>query len=410
MMPETGSTWGCRPGEWPPRPLGDPQPAEGRPRARARPRPDPGPRRAGRPPGTRTVGGVVAGRLGHEVVERLVDPLIGGIHAGGVDGLSAESTFPPLLVVERRSGSLILRRLRLPAPFPVSRTPAPATPVFWSLDGGTARLPAALAAAAGRPGGWPLHTGVAVEAPRAHRPRGGGGDLAPDPGRRGRRRGRGVGRCGRTADPPRSTGGLWPCPPVQAGGPPPLPHAPRGRGPAGRGAPLARSPSSPWPSGRRRSPSAGRYRIPRPADHDDRRPPGAHDGVHLPVPEVAGLARPGDELLRVSIGRFHDERADQLGDEELAASAFGELAPVLGLRGAPLETRVTRWHGAFPQYRGGPPHPRGDRREGGGRTARPGGGGRRLPGRGHPGVHRERPGGRPHRARVAGGRARPADG
>jgi oxygen-dependent protoporphyrinogen oxidase len=65
------------------------------------------------------------------------------------------------------------------------------------------------------------------------------------------------------------------------------------------------------------------------------------------------LARPGDELVRVSVGRWGDERYRDLDDEELATDAFGELAAILDVRGSPNEVRVTRWEGAFPQYRVG---------------------------------------------------------
>jgi oxygen-dependent protoporphyrinogen oxidase len=65
------------------------------------------------------------------------------------------------------------------------------------------------------------------------------------------------------------------------------------------------------------------------------------------------LARPGDELVRVSVGRFGDSRHRDVGDDELTASAFGELARLLDIRGGPLESLVTRWDGGFPQYRVG---------------------------------------------------------
>jgi oxygen-dependent protoporphyrinogen oxidase len=127
--------------------------------------------------GDRAVGEVVGARLGNQVVERLVDPLIGGIHAGGVSDLSAESTFPPLLVAERRSGSL-MRRLRLPPP---SDPGGVVAPVFWSLEGSTARLPAELAEAlAAR--GVALHTGVGGGGRRTHRGR---RSLDPPPPRTG---------------------------------------------------------------------------------------------------------------------------------------------------------------------------------------------------------------------------------
>ena len=63
-----------------------------------------------------------------------------------------------------------------------------------------------------------------------------------------------------------------------------------------------------------------------------------------------GLARPGDELIRLSVGRFGDDRPDAMDDDELTAAAFGELVRILGIDGRPRQSLVTRWHGAFPQY------------------------------------------------------------
>ena len=62
------------------------------------------------------------------------------------------------------------------------------------------------------------------------------------------------------------------------------------------------------------------------------------------------LARPGDELIRASVGRFGDDRHTSLGDDELVASVLVELALLLDVRGHPLDTRVTRWERSFPQY------------------------------------------------------------
>ena len=63
-----------------------------------------------------------------------------------------------------------------------------------------------------------------------------------------------------------------------------------------------------------------------------------------------GLARPDDELIRLSIGRHGDVRQDELNDDELTAAAFGELAGILDIVGQPSHSMVTRWDGAFPQY------------------------------------------------------------
>ena len=65
------------------------------------------------PIGDRSVGPLVARKLGQRVADRLVDPLIGGIHAGSVDDMSAAATYPPLLVAAQKKGSL-MRALRAP--------------------------------------------------------------------------------------------------------------------------------------------------------------------------------------------------------------------------------------------------------------------------------------------------------
>jgi oxygen-dependent protoporphyrinogen oxidase len=65
------------------------------------------------------------------------------------------------------------------------------------------------------------------------------------------------------------------------------------------------------------------------------------------------LDRPDDVLLRVSVGRFGDERAAKLGDEELSAAVASELGSLIGLSAPPSASIVTRWPGAFPQFRVG---------------------------------------------------------
>jgi protoporphyrinogen/coproporphyrinogen III oxidase len=50
---------------------------------------------------------LVASRLGHEVAERLVEPLLGSIHAGSTRQLSAAATAPQLLAAARTNRSLI---------------------------------------------------------------------------------------------------------------------------------------------------------------------------------------------------------------------------------------------------------------------------------------------------------------
>ena len=64
-------------------------------------------------------------------------------------------------------------------------------------------------------------------------------------------------------------------------------------------------------------------------------------------------AAPGDVVLRASAGRWGDDRALAMGDDELAARVHAELALALHLTEGPRAVRVARWTGALPQYRPG---------------------------------------------------------
>ncbi|NAZ88809.1 FAD-dependent oxidoreductase, partial [Kineococcus indalonis] len=83
----------------------------------------------------------VAARVGRAVVDRLVEPLLGGVYAGRADRLSLRATVPALWEHARRGGSL-LAAVRAAA----AARPAAAGPVFAGVRGGVARLPEALAA------------------------------------------------------------------------------------------------------------------------------------------------------------------------------------------------------------------------------------------------------------------------
>jgi oxygen-dependent protoporphyrinogen oxidase len=60
--------------------------------------------------------------------------------------------------------------------------------------------------------------------------------------------------------------------------------------------------------------------------------------------------RPGQTILRASVGRAGDERALALDDAELVQAVLADLERHVGLRGAPTEWRVNRWPGSMPQY------------------------------------------------------------
>jgi len=89
------------------------------------------------------VGALVGRRLGRQVVERLVDPLLGGVYAGSADHLSLRATVPQLAAAAAGHRSL-LRAAREARP-----AAAPAGPVFAGLVGGLGALPDAVAAASG---------------------------------------------------------------------------------------------------------------------------------------------------------------------------------------------------------------------------------------------------------------------
>ncbi|WP_408896493.1 protoporphyrinogen/coproporphyrinogen oxidase [Nocardioides sp. R1-1] len=84
------------------------------------------------PRGDVSVGDLVAARFGTEVVDRLVEPLLGGVYAGQARRISARSAAPQLLDLLARD------EIVLPAP------PADAPPVFAGVAGGMWRLPDAL--------------------------------------------------------------------------------------------------------------------------------------------------------------------------------------------------------------------------------------------------------------------------
>jgi protoporphyrinogen/coproporphyrinogen III oxidase len=111
-----------------------------------------------------SIGEFIRRRLGQEALDRLAAPLLGGIYAGDVDGLSLRSTFPQLLEMEQKYGSLIRGALAQRAALAHGRAQGgpPASP-FHSLLGGMGELIDALAASIEKAGG-DLRLGARVEA------------------------------------------------------------------------------------------------------------------------------------------------------------------------------------------------------------------------------------------------------
>ncbi len=292
--------------------------------------PHPRPEIAG---GDRSVGDIIGERLGRPIVDRLVDPLLGGINAGGVDDLSAAAVFPVLIAAASQPGSL-LRRLGK-----VRGTPSGAAsrgPLFWSLRGGTASLPTVLAARLAERG-VTIRTATRLEGIDRHRAEGAHGWALRIDGDR----------------PPLVADGL-----VLAT---PAPEAARL---LGAHAPVATSLLADIEEAsvavvtlsvrsetvHSRLTGTG-FLVPRTSTIGGR--PALVTGCTYLSRKWPALDREGDQLLRLSVGRFGDERAADLDDGELAAAAVGELATILGLEGPPEDAIVTRWDHAFPQYRVG---------------------------------------------------------
>ncbi|MGH3341964.1 MAG: protoporphyrinogen/coproporphyrinogen oxidase, partial [Carbonactinosporaceae bacterium] len=59
---------------------------------------------------------------------------------------------------------------------------------------------------------------------------------------------------------------------------------------------------------------------------------------------------PETVFVRLSVGRYGEERDLQRDDSELISLAGADLARVTGVTAGPVASRVTRWGGALPQY------------------------------------------------------------
>jgi oxygen-dependent protoporphyrinogen oxidase len=103
-----------------------------------------------------SVGEYVGRRLGRAVVDRLVEPLLGGVYAGHADRLSLRATVPVLWQRAVRGESLLA-----PVPVrPAAAGEAPSSP-FAGVRGGVGRLPGELVEAL-RTRGVLLRTGAVV--------------------------------------------------------------------------------------------------------------------------------------------------------------------------------------------------------------------------------------------------------
>lgn len=282
--------------------------------------------------GDESVASRVGGRQGAEVVDRLVEPLLGGVYAGRCDDLSFAATLPALAGAAHAHRSLAEAAASLLPP-PVPPVP-PATanpdrpqppPVFTTLTGGLGTLPPALAAGSGAQ----VRTGAMVR------------ELA------------------RTATGWRLTVGSAHAPEqldadavIIA-----VPAIPAGRLLASVSGAAAAA------LGEIRYASMAIVTLAYPVAAF----PAAVTGSGFLVPAVDGRAvkavtfstvkwphlhrgDPAMHLVRCSVGRLGEDAILQRDDAELAGLAAADLAAATGVRGEPADCRVTRWGGGLPQY------------------------------------------------------------
>jgi len=292
----------------------------------------------------------VGARFGTEVVDRLVDPLLGGVYAGRSCDLSFDATMPALAAASRHYRSLAeAAGSLLPPPVPVpaagqERTPAGTRSggsVFTTLAGGLGLLPAFLAKASGAE----VRTTAMTRA------------LSPAPA------GPGAGRGWRLTLGSAAAEELIDADAVILA----VPARPAGRLLAGvPGASAAVTalgeisyasmaivtlayPRSAFPGAGLGARGWSGYLVPA----VDGRAVKAVTFSTVKWPHLAETSVSGAEpleIVRCSVGRLGEETLLQRADEDLAMLAAAELAAATGVRGAAVVRRVTRWGGALPQY------------------------------------------------------------
>jgi oxygen-dependent protoporphyrinogen oxidase len=258
-----------------------------------------------------SVGELIRRRLGDDILEHLVDPLVGGINAGDSDRLSVRAAAPQLAAAAERSASLVEGLRSAPVTFPEG------TPVFWALPGGMAVLVDTLVAALAESG--VRFAAETVDDLRALGTEGGSGVVV--------------------ATPAKATASL-------------LSRAGAGEAAAILGRIEHSSPvmvTFAYPAAAvGHALDASGLLVPR------------SEGRFLTAVSFAtskwahlGAADPATVLLRASAGRTGDDRAIDLDDDDVVARMLADLDELLDLDGDPLEVRIARWRDGFPQYEPG---------------------------------------------------------
>ena len=270
-----------------------------------------------------SVADVIGLRMGRQVVDRLVGPLVGGINAGSADRLSLRSTAPVLADAAARSRSMVLGLRRRPMSAP---DPGAAGPLFLAVRGGLERMVDRLREMLAPTVDLRLGTTIA--------------GLEPLPGNRWRL------RC-----EPGAALEVDAC--LLTGSAPAAARLVRDVAPDAAAALSAVRYSSvalatlayeadafPGPL------SGSGYLVPRSGGW-------LHTACTFLTTKWPDLAASGLVLVRVSAGRDGDDRPAAIDDDDLVARLRAELVETIHARRPPVAHVVNRWPGSFPQYDAG---------------------------------------------------------
>nr|WP_256251934.1 protoporphyrinogen oxidase [Streptomyces sp. yr375] len=267
------------------------------------------------------VGEYVAARLGREVVDRLIEPLLGGVYAGDAYRISMRSAVPQLFQAVRTHTSLTEAVREIQAKAAANQQTGP---VFMGVEGGVGSLPRAVAASV-EARGAEIHTRVPVTGLR------------------------------------REPAGGWQ---VTAGERVLHADAVVVAVPAPAAAALLAAESPGAAAGLRAVEYASMALITLAYRRADTALP---DGSGFLVPPVDGRTikastfasqkwgwiadeDPDTVVLRTSVGRYGETEILQRDDAGLVDVSRHDLREATGLTAAPVETRVTRWTDGLPQY------------------------------------------------------------
>lgn len=273
------------------------------------------------PEGDVAIGPFLRDRLGGEVVDRLVDPLVGGINAGAVDQLSLAATVPQLDAAARSGHRSLIEACREQR----SRAAEQSAPVFYAPRHGMGALAQAVRHDADEHGATTIRArAVGLERTDARW------------------------RVVLDGAPAVEADAVVVATPAGPASELVEPHAARAAGL------LA---AIPYASVALVSIAVDRGGVDHPLDGSGYLVP-AVEGRTITACSWASskwmhLTDPGTVWLRASVGRDGDDAALRLDDGALLAQVLTDLRETMALHRSPREVRIGRLPGSFPQYRPG---------------------------------------------------------